>query len=121
MNADQQNDLPEDTSGPIATGPAATADDPGPPGQKDRSVGKLPHRVIEVIREEQNAGERLVGWFQLAVVVLFGLLYTAAPKTFSPETPFEPVPWVLGAYLLLTFLRLVLAYRGALSMPTTGS
>jgi len=41
MNADQQNDLPEDTSGPIATGPAATADDPGSPGQKDRSVGKV--------------------------------------------------------------------------------
>ena len=81
------------------------------------SAMKLPHRVLDVIRDQQNAGERLVGWFQLTVVVLFGLLYTAAPKTFSPETAFEPVPWVLSAYLILTVIRLFLAYRQTLSLP----
>jgi adenylate cyclase len=117
MSTDQQADPPGDTSGPTAPAPAASADGPGLRSQRHRSTGKLPHRVIEVIQEQQNAAERLVGWFQLAVVVIFGLLYTAAPKTFSSETPFEPVPWVLGTYLLLTLLRLVLAYRKTLSPP----
>jgi adenylate cyclase len=117
MKTDHQTRSPAPPPGPIAPAPTATADESGPQSSRIKSTGKLPHRVLEVIREQQNAGERLVGWFQLAVVVLFGLLYTAAPKTFTPETPFEPVPWVLGAYLLLTFLRLGLAYRQTLSLP----
>ena len=111
------DDPPEDPPPRTAIEPAATADAAEVYSNRDRSAMKLPHRVIEVVREQQNAGERLVGWFQLAAVVLFGLLYTAAPKTFSAETPFEPVPWVLGTYLLLTFLRLILAYRKTLSLP----
>ena len=75
----------------------------------------LPERVRKAIREQQWAGERLVGWLQLAVVLLFGALYTAAPKTFSPDSPFEPVPWFLSVYLLLTVGRLVLAHRRSLS------
>jgi adenylate cyclase len=57
----------------------------------------------------------MVGWLQLAAVFLFGVLYTAAPKTFSTDSPIEPVPWFLSIYLLLTVGRLVLAHRRKLS------
>jgi hypothetical protein len=40
---------------------------------------RLPARVVVAIRAQQDASERLIGWFQLAVVVIFGLLY-AAPR-----------------------------------------
>ena len=37
-------------------------------------------------------------------------LYPIAPK--PPDgTPFQPVPWVLGAFLVFTLVRLALAYR----------
>jgi adenylate cyclase len=40
-----------------------------------------------------------------------GIVYALAPKTFSADAPFRPVPWVLAAYLAFTLLRLVLAHR----------
>ncbi len=73
----------------------------------------LPIRVLRTITEQQDASERLIGWFQLTVVLVFGLLYLVSPKTFSTDVPFAPVPWVLGAYFLFTVLRLALSYRGA--------
>jgi len=82
-----------------------------------RRQEKLPERVLDAIRVQQNASERLVGWFQLAVVLLFGILYTASPKALSTGTPFEPVPWVLSVYLALTVFRLVYSYRRSLSIP----
>jgi adenylate cyclase len=114
---DHLDDPSQDPTAQIDEKPAVKNDATKASRLDSRSTVKLPHRVLEVIRDQQIAGERLVGWFQLTVVVLFGLLYTAAPKTFSPETPFEPVPWVLGAYLILTVMRLILAYRKTLSLP----
>jgi len=77
----------------------------------------LPERVTTAILSQQDASERLVGWFQLAVVMLFGLLYSASSKTFSPDSTFALVPWVLAIYLMLTIIRLVLAYRNRMSGP----
>ncbi len=77
----------------------------------DKRYEHLPERIINAIHDQQNIGERLVGWFLLAVVILFGLLYTASPKTFTPETTFAPVPWVLLGYLLLVLARVFIAYR----------
>ncbi len=71
----------------------------------------LPERINQAIRRQQDASERLIGWFQLVVVLLFGTLYAISPKTFSPDAPFEPVPWVLGIYFVFTVARLALAYR----------
>jgi len=76
-----------------------------------------PERVTTAILSQQDASERLVGWFQLAVVMLFGLLYSASSKTFSPDSTFALVPWVLAIYLMLTIIRLVLAYRNRMSGP----
>jgi len=71
----------------------------------------IPARIATRIRAQEEASEILVGWIQLAVVVGFSLVYMAAPKTFSADAPFRPVPWVLAAYLAFTLLRLTLAYR----------
>jgi adenylate cyclase len=76
---------------------------------------ELPARVARRIEAQESASEVLVGWIQLAVVVGFGVVYLLAPKTFAADAPFRPVPWVLGAYLVFTLLRLWLAHRGHLS------
>ena len=80
-------------------------------------VARMPVRVRAAILAQQDASERLIGWFQLAVVSVFGLLYAASPKTFAADVDFAPVPWVLGVYFFFTVLRLVLAYRGSVGAP----
>ena len=73
---------------------------------------QLPERVRAAVRAQQDASEILIGWVQLAVVALFGGLYLVSPKTFAGDAEFAPVPWVLGAYLGFTLVRLAVAYRG---------
>jgi len=75
---------------------------------------QLPERVRRAIARQQDQSEILIGWAQLAVVATFGVLYTLAPKTFTAEAEFAPVPWALGGYLAFTVVRLALAYRRAL-------
>ncbi|MEE8507107.1 MAG: adenylate/guanylate cyclase domain-containing protein, partial [Kiloniellales bacterium] len=75
----------------------------------------LPERVRKAIQEQGDATERLIGWVQLAVVLTFATLYTISPKTFPAEQAFQPVPWVIGAYMVFTVIRLSLAYR--MSLP----
>jgi len=72
---------------------------------------KLPQRVLDTIRAQQEDSEILVGWLQLGAVFVFGLLYTVAPKTFSEDVAFEPVPWVLLVYFIFTVIRLGLAHQ----------
>ena len=74
----------------------------------------MPDRVQSAIRRQQALSEVIIGWIQLVVVATFSVLYTLAPKTFSEDAAFEPVPWVLTCYLAFTILRLVLAHRGNL-------
>jgi adenylate cyclase len=76
--------------------------------------GALPERVRLAIRDQQDRSEILIGWFQLGVLVLIGSLYFAAPKTFSEDAEFAPVPWALSTYLVLTLIRLVWAHQGRL-------
>ncbi|MFH2043784.1 MAG: adenylate/guanylate cyclase domain-containing protein [Pseudomonadota bacterium] len=79
--------------------------------------GQLPERVQEAIFNQQNKSEILVGWFQLSIVSLFGILYTVSPKTFSSQNTFTLVPWFLAIYFILTCARILLAQRGRLSTP----
>ncbi|MEM7445320.1 MAG: adenylate/guanylate cyclase domain-containing protein, partial [Pseudomonadota bacterium] len=72
---------------------------------------RLPSRVFEVIRRQEEASERLIGWVQLALVVLFGTLYSIAPRP-ADAMELEPVPIFLAAYFLFTVARLALTYRG---------
>ena len=76
--------------------------------------GAPPERVRWLIVEQQVRSEILIGWVGFALVLFFLVLYTVSPKT-SAGTQFLPVPWVLGAFLAVTALRLVLAYRRWLS------
>ncbi len=75
---------------------------------------ELPARIETRVRAQEEASEKLVGWVQLAVVLGFSVVYLVAPKTFSEAAPFQPVPWVLAAYLAFTLLRLTLAHRHCL-------
>jgi adenylate cyclase len=76
--------------------------------------GTPPERVRWLIVEQQVRSEILIGWVGFALVLFFLALYTVSPKT-SAGTRFMPVPWVLGAFLGVTALRLALAYRRWLS------
>jgi len=72
--------------------------------------GTPPERVRWLIVEQQVRSEILIGWVGFALVLFFLVLYTVSPKT-SAGTRFVPVPWVLGAFLAVSGLRLVFAYR----------
>lgn len=74
----------------------------------------LPERVDQAIREQEDATERLIGWVQLSVVLVFGILYFVSPKVFAEDVQFAPVPWALSIYLLLTVIRIVWAYTARL-------
>ncbi|MEM7223077.1 MAG: adenylate/guanylate cyclase domain-containing protein [Pseudomonadota bacterium] len=80
----------------------------------DRDLAGLPERVRVAIRDQQDRSERIIGWFQLGVVLFIGTLYFLAPKTFTDDADFAPVPWALSTYFLLTVIRLVWAHRGRL-------
>ncbi len=84
---------------------------------KDAGYRRIPERVLNAISAQQEASEKLVGWVQMAVVIFFGLLYAVSPKTFSRDMTFEPVPWFLGIWLVVTLIRLYLAYRYRMSAP----
>jgi len=78
--------------------------------------GTPPERVRWLIVEQQVKSEILIGWVGFALVLFFLVLYTLSPKT-SAGTRFVPVPWVLGAFLAVSGVRLVLAYRRWLNPP----
>ena len=79
----------------------------------ERLETHLPERVHASIVAQQTESEILIGWVQLVLVVVFGTLYAAAPKT-GMNAEFRPVPWVLALYLVFTVLRLGFSYRGLL-------
>ncbi len=79
-----------------------------------RQPESLPERVHDQIRAQQDRSEILIGWFQLAVVLIFGTLYLVSPKTFTEDSTFAPVPWALASYLILTVGRLIWAHKGRL-------
>ena len=69
----------------------------------------LPERLRKSIQDQQERSEILISFIQLAVVSIFALLYAVAPKTFSQDADFAPVPWVLTAYGVFSLIRLSLA------------
>jgi len=71
--------------------------------------GRLPLRIRERVRAQDERSEILVGVVQLAFIAGMALLYTLSPKKFGADAPFAPVPWVLGAYCGFTLVRLALA------------
>ena len=74
-----------------------------------RLKARLPERVRNSIQDQQERSEVLISIIQLAVVAIFALLYAIAPKTFSQDADFAPVPWVLAAYFAFSLIRFGLA------------
>ncbi len=84
---------------------------------RDDPGHRLPARVARSLKVLDRKSEVLIGWVQAALITVLGSLYLVAPGTAPPDAMFYPVPWALGCYGLFTCLRLVLAYRGHLSVP----
>lgn len=84
-------------------------------GLRERELASMPARVRDLVVAEEEQSERLIGWVQLAVVLMFAALYVVAPRpTDAMAGGIEPVPVVIGAFLVFTILRLFAAYRGFL-------
>lgn len=79
-------------------------------GRQSR-VAELPERLRNSIQDQQERSEILISVIQLVIVSIFGLLYAIAPKTFTQEADFAPVPWVLSLYLVFSLLRFYLAVK----------
>ena len=88
-----------------------SASEAGPPAAK-RGMQRIPVRVREAIRHREERAEIQIGWAQLAIVILFTVLYSLAPRAGgSLGDQIEPVPLFLSVYGLFTLLRLSLAYQ----------
>jgi adenylate cyclase len=71
----------------------------------------LAPRLERAIAEQQDRSERLIGWFQLAIVGTFAVLFAISPKQL-PIPFWERFPvWVIGTYLAFTLMRLLISYR----------
>lgn len=82
--------------------------------KRPASSSELPARVRAVILREQDWSEILIGWIQLGVVCTFATLFFLSPKPVGANPMIAPEPWVIGAYVLFTLVRLGLAHRGRL-------
>jgi adenylate cyclase len=72
----------------------------------------LPPAVRARITALQDASEKLISWIQLAIVILFGVLYGLSRQTVPMGTPIWLLtPAAIGIYFVATLIRLVLAYR----------
>ncbi|MBX2878567.1 MAG: adenylate/guanylate cyclase domain-containing protein [Granulosicoccus sp.] len=80
-----------------------------------KEFNSLPNIVRQSIERQQNSSERLIGWIQLSILIIFAILYSAAPKTLPGNAVFEPVPIFLSAYFLFTCMRLYFAYKNDLN------
>jgi len=75
----------------------------------------LSARVKKIIGKQQDSSERLIGWFQFSIILIFAILYFLSPKPLAAQSAFAPVPWVLAAYFGFTLLRLGLSWRHRLA------
>lgn len=73
----------------------------------------LPERVQVSLRQRERANEVLVRIIQLGIVVMFSTLYSLAAKT-GHAAEFQPVPYVLAAYIVLSIIGLIWAIKSEL-------
>jgi adenylate cyclase len=72
----------------------------------------LPPAVRARITSLQDQSEKLIGWIQLAIVILFGVLYALSRQTVPMGTAIWLLtPAAIGVYFVATLIRLVMAYR----------
>lgn len=80
-----------------------------------RDYDALPESIRTTIEEQQHGSEKLISWIQLSILLIFAILYSAAPDSRPENARIEPVPLFLGVYCLFACLRLYLSYRTRLS------
>ena len=79
---------------------------------EDDANADLPPAVRARIVGLQDNSERLIGWIQLAIVILFGALYGFSRQTVPMTTATWLItPAAIGLYFVATVIRLVLSYR----------
>jgi adenylate cyclase len=83
------------------------------PSQPGDHASRLPQRVEEAIKAEQDRSENLIGWIQLAVILAFAALYFVSPKTAGSGSYLTVT--AISIYLALTIIRLVMSH--SFSMP----
>jgi adenylate cyclase len=78
----------------------------------DDANADLPPVVRARIVALQDRSEQLIGWIQLAIVILFGTLYALARQT-APMTSaiWLLTPAAIGTYFIAVVIRLVMSYR----------
>jgi adenylate cyclase len=80
-----------------------------------QSTMRLPARVVELLRAQDRAAERLIIYVQLGLAAALAILYVLAPRpTDAPMTMLSPVPMALMAYTLFALVRLLMSQRGPL-------
>ena len=80
-----------------------------------KEYAELPKNIRGAIEEQQNSSERVISWIQIAILIVFTVLYTMAPKTSPIDAEFEPVPIFLSTYFVFACLRLYLSYKSRLA------
>jgi len=78
-------------------------------------TARLPARVVELLRDQDRAAERLIICVQLALAAALAILYVLAPRPAdAPMTMLAPVPIALAAYTFFALVRLAMSQRGPL-------
>ena len=77
------------------------------------SGAAIPARVQAEIDQREESAERLIGWVQLFLVMVFGALYLVSPRA-EGGLGNNFTPWALALYLAFTLFRIWLSYRIAL-------
>ena len=75
---------------------------------------RLPERIRATISAQQLSSERLISYVQLAIVLMFSLLYGLSPSPPANVVALGFEPWILGAYIVFTIIRLILAQTNRL-------
>ncbi len=70
----------------------------------------LPEHIRATIEAQQLTSERLISYVQLLIVLMFTVLYWLSPDPPGSTLEFRFEPWVLGAYIVFTIIRLALAH-----------
>ena len=69
-------------------------------------MNSLPERVQYSLQQRERTNEVVVRVIQLTIVVMFSTLYSLATKAGQAED-FQPVPYVLAAYIALSLIGLL--------------
>jgi len=76
-------------------------------------MSMLPERIQVSLRQRERANEIVVRIIQLAIVIMFSILYSLAAKT-GQAADFQPVPYVLAGYIVLSLIGLIWSMKAEL-------